>query len=134
MKIELEIKKIIITDNIEDGYKMISFGDNENEEDIENYIIIQRANSFDLQDEKLGMNNYYIEYNDQSNSGYGICEKIILDNNILNFIFPLRKEETAISDIILKLSKCNYDIDNLIYYLKFILGDTFEIKNLSTTP
>jgi hypothetical protein len=73
MKIELEIKTINISDNIDDDYKMISFGDNEIEENIENYVIIQRANTFDSQDEKLGMNNYYIEYNDQSNSGYGAC-------------------------------------------------------------
>ncbi|OXB05557.1 Imm10 family immunity protein [Flavobacterium pectinovorum] len=128
MKIELEIKTINISDNIDDGYKMISFGDNEIEENIENYVIIQRANAFDSQDEKLGMNNYYIEYNDQSNSGYGACEKIVLDNNILDFIFPVKKE-IDISEIILKLDLKKYDKEKLINYLQIILGNSFEIKN-----
>jgi len=128
MKIELEIKTINISDNIDDGYKMISFGDNEIEENIENYVIIQRANTFDSQDEKLGMNNYYIEYNDQSNSGYGVCEKIVLDNNMLDFIFPVKKE-IDISEIILKLDLKKYDKEKLINYLQIILGNSFEIKN-----
>jgi hypothetical protein len=128
MKIELEIKTINISDDINDGYKMISFGDNETEENIENYVIIQRANTFDLQDKELGMDNYYIEYNDQSNSGYGICEKIVLDNDILDFVFAVKKEED-ISNIVLKLDSQKYDKEKLINYLKIILGDSFEIKN-----
>jgi Immunity protein 10 len=128
MKIELEIKTINISDDINDGYKMISFGDNETEENIENYVIIQRANTFDSQDKELGMDNYYIEYNDQSNSGYGICEKIVLDNDILDFVFAVKKEED-ISNIVLKLDSQKYDKEKLINYLKIILGDSFEIKN-----
>lgn len=128
MKVELNIKTIVITENTDEDYKMISFGDNEIEENITNYVLIQRANNFDEQDKKLGMDNYYFEYNDQSNSGYGICEKITLDMNVLNFKFP-KSEKNKIINIILTLDEQKFQYEVLIKYLRNILSNSLEIKN-----
>ncbi|MEL0650798.1 Imm10 family immunity protein [Algibacter sp. TI.3.09] len=127
MKIELNIKTINISNNIEEGYKMIAFGDNEEESNIENYLIVQRANMFDEQDKQLEMDSYYLEYNDQSNSGYGICKEVILDSNKISFNFPSNKD-SEIENITLKLESKDYDKDKLKQYLKEILGEVLNIK------
>jgi hypothetical protein len=126
MEVVLDIQIINFIDNIEENYKMIAFGDNREEEKIENYVILQRANTFDEQDIKLGMDSYYIEYNDQSNSGYGICEQISIDENLINIEFPA-KSEKDIKNIFLKLDKAKYKKEELIEYLKSILGKTLII-------
>jgi hypothetical protein len=120
MEVILDIRLISFVNNIDENYKMIAFGDNEEEEKIENYVILQRANTFDEQDKKLGMDSYYIEYNDQSNSGYGVCEQISLDENLINIKFST-KNEKDIKNIFLRLDKAKYKKEELIEYLKFIL-------------
>ncbi|MCG8484489.1 MAG: Imm10 family immunity protein [Clostridia bacterium] len=127
MKIDIEIGTINISNNIEENYKMIAFGDSEIEDQIENYLLIQKANSFDEQDKELEMDSYYIEYNGQENSGYGLCSNVILDKNILVFYFD-KKTDEDFSQIKLTLNQKKYDENELIEYLKFILSDVLEIK------
>ena len=50
---------------------LVGFADDKNEP--KEYVIVERALEFDEQDIKLGMDSYYFEYSDQSNSGYGLC-------------------------------------------------------------
>lgn len=45
---------------------LVGFADDKNEP--KEYVIVERALEFDEQDIKLGMDSYYFEYSDQSNS------------------------------------------------------------------
>ena len=63
---------------------LIGFADNKNE--LKEYVIVERALEFDEQDIELGMDSYYFEYSDQSNSGYGLCTKVILRQNEIVFL------------------------------------------------
>ena len=62
---------------------LVGFADDKNEP--KEYVIVERALEFDEQDIKLGMDSYYFEYSDQSNSGYGLCDKVILRQNEIVF-------------------------------------------------
>jgi len=126
MEVVLDIRLISFVNNIDENYKMIAFGDNEEEKKTENYVILQRANTFDEQDKKLGMDSYYIEYNDQSNSGYGVCQEISLKGNLINIKFTT-KNKKDIKNIFLRLDKVKYKKEELIEYLKFILGKVLII-------
>ena len=63
---------------------LIGFADDKNE--LKEYVIVERALEFDEQDIELGMDSYYFEYSDQSNSGYGLCTKVILRQNEIVFL------------------------------------------------
>ena len=52
---------------------LVGFADDKNEP--KEYVIVERALEFDEQDIKLGMDSYYFEYSDQSNSGYDYATK-----------------------------------------------------------
>ena len=67
---------------LRDDY-LVGFADDKNEP--KEYVIVERALEFDEQDIKLGMDSYYFEYSDQSNSGYGLCDKVILRQNEIVF-------------------------------------------------
>lgn len=62
---------------------LVGFADDKNEP--KEYVIVERALEFDEQDIKLGMDSYYFEYSDQSNSGYGLCDKVIYVKMRLSF-------------------------------------------------
>ncbi len=83
MKEKFKADKITYDLNSEEGVYTIGFSDNEDDPD--QYIVFQRAVSFDEQDENSGMNSYYFEYADQSNCGYGICRKVILESSNITF-------------------------------------------------
>ena len=83
MKVNFWADKITYEINTEENYYMIGFSDNGDEP--EQYVILQRAITFDAQDIELGMNNYYFEYSDQSNSGYGVCENVNMENDKVIF-------------------------------------------------
>jgi hypothetical protein len=51
--------------------------------------------AFDRQDVELGMDTYYFEYSDQSNSGYGVCKDVRLEKT--GVIFYIKK--AALGDI-----------------------------------
>jgi len=93
MKIKFKANKITNETDIEENDYMIGFFNNGDEPD--KYVILQRAITFDEQDIELGMNTYYFEYSDQSNSGYGICENAKIEKN--KVLFDLK--ENALDDI-----------------------------------
>lgn len=114
---KFKAKNINISTNLEEGYKMVTIADNEY--DVKNYIILQKALHFDEQDRKLGMDTYYFEYNDQSYSGYGICKEVNLSNSLLKFILTNNEEILVVID-------CEYDEDIFIDYLTDILNCVFK--------
>ena len=89
MEIKFIANKITCEINTDENYYMIGFSDNGDEPN--QYVILQRAIIFDEQDIELGMNTYYFEYSDQSNSGYGICENVEIENG--RVLFKLNKNE-----------------------------------------
>ena len=129
MNKDIKIQIVKLVDNFDENYRMAAFGDSADEYSVENYVILQRAYTFDKQDSKLGMDTYYFEFNNQANSGYGICEKVILNNNCIEFSFL--DEENNICKLNLILDKDSYDNSILERYLSLILGDTFTSLNLS---
>ena len=88
MKVNFLADKITYEINTEENYYMIGFSDNGDEP--EQYVILQRAITFDIQDVELGMNTYYLEYSDQSNSGYGVCENVKIEKG--KVIFGLKSK------------------------------------------
>jgi hypothetical protein len=93
MKVNFIADKVTYEINTEEDYYMIGFSDNGDEPD--QYVILQRAIVFDKQDIELGINTYYFEYLDQSNSGYGICKNVVIEKNrVLLFL-----KEKTLNDI-----------------------------------
>ena len=74
----------IVYEVTEDNSFLIGFADDKNEPN--EYVIVERALEFDEQDIKLGMDSYYFEYSDQSNSGYDLCSKVVLHQNEIIFL------------------------------------------------
>jgi len=84
MEINFEADKITYEIYLEEGYYMIGFSDNGDEPN--QYVILQKSIDFDKQDIELGLNTYYFEYSDQSNSEYDICKNVILEKEKVTFI------------------------------------------------
>jgi hypothetical protein len=93
MELKFVANKVTCEINTEEDYYLVGFSDNGDEPD--QYVILQRAINFDEQDVKLGMNTYYFEYLGQSNSGYGICKKVMIENGYVFF----ELKEKALIDI-----------------------------------
>jgi hypothetical protein len=93
MKVKFLADKITYEINTDEDYYMIGFSDNGDEPD--QYVILQRAIVFDEQDIELGMDTYYFEYSDQSNSGYGVCKNVNIE--VDKVLFELR--EKVLGDI-----------------------------------
>ena len=101
--------KIVFENHSDENYLLVGFsnnGDNPTE-----YIILQKALSFDEQDKKLGMDTYYLEYyfGEDTLAGYGICKKII----------------TLVKEIIFKFKSNKLNIE----CLKIDIEKQFEIYN-----
>ena len=93
---------------------LVGFADDKNEP--KEYVIVERALEFDEQDIKLGMDSYYFEYSDQSNSGYGLCDKVILRQN--EIVFSAKH-------------KCMDDITSItVSYNKNIIEDVNEYRKM----
>jgi hypothetical protein len=60
MEIKFIANKVSCEINKEEDYYLSGFSDNGDEPD--QYVIIQRAMNFDIQDVESGMNTYYFEY------------------------------------------------------------------------
>lgn len=93
MELKFIANKVTSEINNEDEYYLIGFSDNGDEPN--QYVILEKAMTFDEQDVELEMNTYYFEYSDQSNSGYGICKNVLLENNRVYF----ELKEKALDDI-----------------------------------
>lgn len=72
-------QQVVVTD--EESYLLIGFADDHN--DTHEYLRFQRAHEYDEQDIRLGMNDVYIEYMDQSRSAYGGIARIELHRDRL---------------------------------------------------
>jgi hypothetical protein len=93
MKIKFIANKITYEINTEGNYYMIGFSDNSDEP--EQYVVVQRAITFDKQDIELGMDSYHFEYSDQANSGYDICKNALMESD--KVVFELK--DNAIDQI-----------------------------------
>jgi hypothetical protein len=64
--------------SIEDRGGFLLVGLVDNEQQVGDYLMLQRAYEFDEQDRRLGMDDVYIERNGQECSGYGGIERFEL--------------------------------------------------------
>ena len=85
----------IVYEVTEDNSYLVGFADDKNEP--KEYVIVERALEFDEQDIKLGMDSYYFEYSDQSNSGYGLCSKVVIRQNEIVFSVKHKYEDDITS-------------------------------------
>ena len=109
----------IVYEVTEDNSFLIGFADDKNEPN--EYVIVERALEFDEQDIKLGMDSYYFEYSDQSNSGYDLCSKVVLHQN--EIVFSIK--QSCIDDITsITVSYKENVIEDIKEYRK-ILSDIF---------
>ena len=109
----------IVYEVTEDNSFLIGFADDKNEPN--EYVIVERALEFDEQDIKLGMDSYYFEYSDQSNSGYDLCSKVVLHQN--EIVFSIKQK--CIDDITsITVSYKENVIEDIKEYRK-ILSDSF---------
>jgi hypothetical protein len=76
--------------SIEDGNECLRIGLVDDKFEVGDYLILQRAFEFDEQDVRLGMNNVYIERNDQGRSSYGGIETFELHPCRLRVRFDTR--------------------------------------------
>jgi hypothetical protein len=93
MEIKFNSDKITYEFCSEEGYYVIGFSDNDDEPN--QYVILQKSIVFGEQDIELGLNTYYFEYSDQSCSGYGICKDVIVEHGKIIFII----KEKLLEDI-----------------------------------
>ena len=113
MKINF-IANDIVYEVTEDNSFLICFADDKNEPN--EYVIVERALEFDEQDIKLGMDSYYFEYSDQSNSGYDLCSKVALHQN--EIVFSIKH-------------KCINDITSItVSYKENVIEDIKEYRKM----
>ena len=113
MKINF-IANDIVYEVTEDNSFLIGFADDKNEPN--EYVIVERALKFDEQDIKLGMDSYYFEYSDQSNSGYDLCSKVALHQN--EIVFSIKH-------------KCINDITSItVSYKENVIEDIKEYRKM----
>ncbi|HRH42049.1 MAG TPA: Imm10 family immunity protein [Pyrinomonadaceae bacterium] len=96
----------------------------------ENYLMIQQSiDGYDEQDEKLGMNSYHIERDDQSFGGYGGVKQIHLQRNTIE----VELDEIGQQNLQCDGVKVDFDTDDETYQtlaekLKSIFGSSLVIK------
>lgn len=116
----------IVYEVTEDNSFLIGFADDKNEPN--EYVIVERALEFDEQDIKLGMDSYYFEYSDQSNSGYGLCSKVVLRQNGIVFSIKHKRMDDITSIIV---SYKEHIIEGIKEYRKIlsnIFGDILVVE------
>lgn len=116
----------IVYELTEDNSYLVGYADDKN--DTEEYVIIERALEFDEQDISLGMNSYYIEYADQSNSGYDICNNVILRQNKIIFFVKNGQMDGITSITVAYKENLIKDIKEYRKMLSDILGDRLIIE------
>jgi hypothetical protein len=80
--------RTVVTD--EETYFLVCFADEEF--DTCHYLMLQRAKEFDEQDVRFGMNDVYIEFDDQGWSDYGVIRRFELHRDR---VFVVVDEELA---------------------------------------
>ena len=93
------------------------------------YLVgVERALEFDEQDIKLGMDSYYFEYSDQSNSGYGLCSKVVIRQNEIVFSVKHKCEDDITSITVSYKDNAIEDIKEYRKMLSNIFGDILVIE------
>ncbi|KHT26633.1 hypothetical protein RC98_13020 [Pectobacterium carotovorum subsp. carotovorum] len=67
----------------EEGILTVGFADNE--DDPQHFLILQRAEEPDEQDEELGQDTYYVEIGNPSVAGYGGIDAVLVTTNKIIF-------------------------------------------------
>ena len=108
---------------------LVGFADDKNEP--KEYVIVERALEFDEQDIKLGMDSYYFEYSDQSNSGYGLCDKVILRQNEIVFSAKHKCMDDITSITVSYDENIIEDVNEYRKMLSNIFGDILIIEQVA---
>ena len=108
---------------------LVGFADDKNEP--KEYVIVERALEFDEQDIKLGMDSYYFEYSDQSNSGYGLCDKVILRQNEIVFSAKYKCMDDITSITVSYNENIIEDVNEYRKMLSNIFGDILIIEQVA---
>ena len=108
---------------------LVGFADDKNEP--KEYVIVGRALEFDEQDIKLGMDSYYFEYSDQSNSGYGLCDKVILRQNEIVFSAKHKCMDDITSITVSYNENIIEDVNEYRKMLSNIFGDILIIEQVA---
>ena len=108
---------------------LVGFADDKNEP--KEYVIVERALEFDEQDIKLGMDSYYFEYSDQSNSGYGLCDKVILRQNEIVFSAKHKCMDDITSITVAYNENIIEDVNEYRKMLSNIFGDILIIEQVA---
>ena len=108
---------------------LVGFADDKNEP--KEYVIVERALEFDEQDIKLGMDSYYFEYSDQSNSGYGLCDKVILRQNEIVFSAKHKCMDDITSITVSYNENIIEDVNEYRKMLSNIVGDILIIEQVA---
>ena len=108
---------------------LVGFADDKNEP--KEYVIVERALEFDEQDIKLGMDSYYFEYSDQSNSGYGLCDKVILRQNEIVFSAKHKCMDDITSITVSYNENIMEDVNEYRKMLSNIFGDILIIEQVA---
>ena len=108
---------------------LVGFADDKNEP--KEYVIVGRALEFAEQDIKLGMDSYYFEYSDQSNSGYGLCDKVILRQNEIVFSAKHKCMDDITSITVSYNENIIEDVNEYRKMLSNIFGDILIIEQVA---
>ena len=108
---------------------LVGFADDKNEP--KEYVIVERALEFDEQDIKLGMDSYYFEYSDQSNSGYVLCDKVILRQNEIVFSAKHKCMDDITSITVSYNENIIEDVNEYRKMLSNIFGDILIIEQVA---
>ena len=111
----------IVYEVTEDNSFLIGFADDKNEPN--EYVIVERALEFDEQDIKLGMDSYYFEYSDQSNSAYDLCRKVVLHQNEIIFLIKHKRIDDITSITVSHKENVIGDMKEYRKMLSNIFGD-----------
>ncbi|QTO24684.1 MULTISPECIES: Imm10 family immunity protein [unclassified Bacteroides] len=125
MEINFIANDVVYEVTVDNSY-LIGFADNKNEPN--EYVIVERALEFDEQDIKLGMDSYYFEYSDQSNSGYGLCSKVVLHQNEIVFSIKHKRMDDITSIIVSYKEHIIEDIKEYRKILSNIFGDILVVE------
>lgn len=83
------------------------------------YVIVQRAREFDDQDRELGMDQHYLEINDQSRSAYGVIESVRLATGQLTISLKNTARDRLLleGNIVLVFDQAGKEVKEALRYL-----------------
>lgn len=74
------------------------------------------------------MDSFYFEYSDQSNSGYGLCSKVVLHQNEIVFSIKHKRMDDITSIIVSYKEHIIEDIKEYRKILSNIFGDILVVE------